>query len=54
MFNDNLDVSCQKCFGDAFLLAVASVTEKALKLQRPLPDGMLKIVAIGEKEDHAA
>lgn len=26
----------------------------ALKLQRPLPDGLLKIVAIGEKQDGAA
>ena len=25
--------------------------EKASKLQRPLPDGSLKIVASGEKED---
>ena len=28
--------------------------EEALKLQRPLPDGSLKIVAVGEKEDGAA
>ena len=25
--------------------------EEALKLQRPIPDGALKIVATGEKED---
>jgi putative SOS response-associated peptidase YedK len=28
--------------------------EEALKLQRPLPDGILKIVATGEKEDQPA
>ena len=28
-------------------------TEEALKLQRPLPDGSLKIVARGEKQDGA-
>jgi putative SOS response-associated peptidase YedK len=27
--------------------------EEALKLQRPLPDGMLEIVARGEKKDEA-
>ena len=26
-------------------------TAEALKLQRPLPDGVLEIVAIGEKQD---
>lgn len=29
-------------------------TDEALKLQRSLPDGTLKIVATGEKEDQAA
>ena len=28
--------------------------EEALKLQRPLPDGSLKIVATGEKEDEVS
>ena len=28
--------------------------EQALRLQRPLPNGPLKIVATGEKEDKAA
>ena len=28
--------------------------EEALKLQRPLPDGVLEIVAAGEKEDAVA
>ncbi len=28
--------------------------EEALNFQRPLPDGTLKIVAAGEKEDQAA
>jgi putative SOS response-associated peptidase YedK len=29
-------------------------TEQALKLQRPLPNGVLKVVARGEREDGAA
>jgi len=29
-------------------------TAEALKLQRPLPDGVLRIVARGEKKDGAA
>jgi hypothetical protein len=28
--------------------------DEAIKLQRPVPDGTLKIVATGEKEDQAA
>tara|TARA_R110002020_G_scaffold429788_1_gene639432 strand:+ start:46 stop:189 length:144 start_codon:yes stop_codon:yes gene_type:complete len=28
--------------------------EDAVKLQRPLPDGALKIVAVGQKADEAA
>jgi putative SOS response-associated peptidase YedK len=28
--------------------------DEALKLQRPLPDGSLKIVATGEKEDEVS
>jgi len=28
--------------------------EEALKLQRPLPDGALKIVATGERKNEAA
>jgi hypothetical protein len=30
---------------------MTAVSEQALKLQRPLPDGSLKIVARGKKED---
>lgn len=33
---------------------MAVPAKEALKLQRPLPDGVLKIVATGEKEDQAA
>lgn len=29
-------------------------SEEALKLQRPLPDGALKIVMTGERKDEAA
>jgi hypothetical protein len=36
-----------------FDLWLEGETVEALKLQRPLPDGMLKIVALGEKEDGA-
>jgi hypothetical protein len=32
----------------------AAPAEEALKLQRPLPDSALKIVATGLKEDNAA
>jgi putative SOS response-associated peptidase YedK len=38
---------------DEFDLWLGGETVEALKLQRPLPDGMLKIVARGEKEDGA-
>jgi hypothetical protein len=33
---------------------MAAPAEEALRLQRPLPDGTLKIVAPGEKDDQAA
>jgi hypothetical protein len=33
---------------------MSAPAEDALKLQRPLPDGALKIVARGEKKDEAA
>ena len=36
---------------EEFDLWLESETAEALKLQRPLPDGMLDIVARGEKED---
>ena len=46
---------CQKCDGLRFRTRTNNLTirpaEQALKLQRPLPDGTLKIVATGEKED---
>jgi putative SOS response-associated peptidase YedK len=32
----------------------ARPSRKALQLQRPLPDGTLRIVAPGEKDDHVA
>jgi hypothetical protein len=35
----------------AFDLRLEGETVEALRLQRPLPDGMLSIVARGEKED---
>jgi putative SOS response-associated peptidase YedK len=35
-------------------LWMTASADEALKLQRPLPDGTLKIVAAGEKEDQAA
>jgi hypothetical protein len=37
----------------AFDLWLEGEAVEALKLQRPLPDGMLDIVARGEKEDGA-
>ena len=36
---------------EQFDLWLEGETVEALKLQRPLPDGMLSIVARGEKED---
>jgi len=36
---------------EEFDLWLEGETVEALKLQRPLPDGMLDIVARGEKED---
>jgi putative SOS response-associated peptidase YedK len=33
---------------------MSAPAEDALKLQRPLADGMLKIVATGERKDEAA
>jgi putative SOS response-associated peptidase YedK len=37
--------------GEEFDLWLAGSPEEALRLQRPLPDGMLKVVATGAKED---
>jgi hypothetical protein len=34
--------------------SLTAPAEEALKLQRPLPDGSLKIVATGVKKDEAA
>jgi hypothetical protein len=39
---------------EQFDLWLEGETVEALKLQRPLPDGMLDIVARGEKEDPPA
>ncbi|MDQ8732477.1 hypothetical protein [Bradyrhizobium sp. LHD-71] len=39
---------------ERFDLWMTADWERASKLQKPLPDGALKIVASGEKEDDAA
>lgn len=39
---------------EEFEIWLRAPTEEALKLQRPLPNGTLRIVASGEKEDKAA
>jgi hypothetical protein len=39
--------------GDEIESWMTAPVEKALELQRPLPDGVLKIVARGERKDEA-
>ena len=39
---------------DEYYVWLNAATEEALKLERPLPDGMLMIVAEGEKSNKAA
>ena len=39
---------------DEIELWLTAPKEEAIKLQRPLPDGVLEIVAVGQKQDRAA
>ena len=39
---------------DEIELWLTAPKEEAIKLQRPLPDGVLEIVAVGKKQDQAA